>query len=44
MLDVFMKKSKRGTSTPKLIRDRVEERFKLAERHYKATYEKDTKR
>lgn len=41
VLDVFVKKSKRGISTPKMIRNRVEERFKAAERHYKDNYPND---
>lgn len=38
VLDVFMKKSKSGKSTPKIIRDRVEARYALAEKHCKENY------
>lgn len=38
VLDVFMKKSKKGIGTPRQTRDLIEGRFKLAERHYKKTF------
>lgn len=38
VLDVFMKKSKSGVGTPKMIRDRVEARYAQAAEHYKNTY------
>jgi phage-related protein len=41
VLDVFMKKSKSGTATPRLIKDRVRERFNAAKRDYEANFAKD---
>jgi phage-related protein len=34
VLDVFMKKSKSGIGTPRMIKDRVRERFNAAKRDY----------
>jgi phage-related protein len=38
VLDVFMKKAKQGIATPQSIRARIEQRFQLAEQHYRSTY------
>jgi phage-related protein len=44
VLDVFMKKSKSGIGTPRMIKDRVRERFNAAKRdydeHHRATGER----
>jgi phage-related protein len=39
VLDVFQKKSKKGRTTPKHDMERIRSRLKLAERHYKDSYE-----
>ena len=44
VLDVFIKKSKSGTATPKMDKDRVRERFSAAKRHYEETYGKPGER
>jgi phage-related protein len=38
VLDVFQKKSKKGSATPKHDIDRIEARLKLAEQHHKDNY------
>lgn len=43
VLDVFMKKSKTGIGTPKMIRDRIAHRYDLARKHYDETYLKPKK-
>jgi phage-related protein len=40
VLHAFQKKSKRGDKTPQPDMDLIRGRLKLAERHYRATYEK----
>lgn len=40
VLDVFVKNSQKGISTPQQVRDRIEKRFKLAEQHYQHTFPK----
>jgi phage-related protein len=41
VLDVFQKKSKRGIATPKLVKDRVLERYRVARAHYEEHYARD---
>jgi phage-related protein len=38
VLDVFVKKSKVGTETPKMDEDRIRARYRLAKEHHEANY------
>jgi len=43
VLHVFQKKSKKGVKTPQADMDLIRSRLKLAEGHYRATYERQEK-